>query len=57
MNPVPPDMPIPRLNFLHFFLVYLTLLGGLSLLLPRTLFDALVRIALPFLPEKLETKR
>jgi len=61
MLPFPSDVELPPPTqieqFCSFVGLYLTLLGLASLLLPRSWFAALVRIALPFLPESLEQFR
>lgn len=61
MLPIPSDFELPppsRLEqFCSFLAVYLMVLGWASLLLPRSWFMALLRIAFPFLPESLEQFR
>ncbi len=53
----PSDVKLPTPTqieqFCSFLGLYLMLLGLASLLLPRSWFVALVRIAFPFLPESL----
>jgi hypothetical protein len=52
------ELPFPtQIEQFCTFGLYLTLLGLASLLLPRSWFLALVRIAFPFLPESLEQVR
>jgi hypothetical protein len=48
---LPPPTQIEQ--FVSFLAVYLMLLAWTSLLLPRTWFMALIKIAFPFLPETL----
>ena len=61
MLPFPSDVELPPPTqselFCSFLGLYLMLLGLASLLLPRSWFVALVRIAFPFLPESLEQFR
>ena len=61
MLPFPSDVELPPPTqieqFCSFLGLYLMLLGLASLLLPRSWFVALVRIAFPFPPESLEQFR
>jgi hypothetical protein len=61
MLPFPSDVeltpPTQIEQFCSFVGLYLSLLGLASLLLPRSWFVTLVRIAFPFLPESLEQFR
>jgi hypothetical protein len=61
MLPFPSDVELPPATqieqFCSFLGIYLMLLGLASLLLPRSWFVALVRIAFPFPPESLEQFR
>jgi hypothetical protein len=54
----PSDIELPPPTqfeqFCSFVALYLTLLALASLLLPRPSFEALMRIAVPFLPETLK---
>jgi hypothetical protein len=58
MLPIPSDIELPlpsRLEqYCSFLAVYLMVLGWASLLLPRSWFVTLLRIAFPFLPKSLE---
>lgn len=58
MLPFPSDIELPAptqfMQFGSFLTLYFILLGLTSLLLPRHWFVTLVRIAFPFLPERLE---
>jgi len=56
--PVPTDSPAyvpgPVESFVGLFIGLLLFLSIIALLLPRPWFQALFRIALPFMPEKME---
>ena len=58
MLPFPPDLELPAParfeQFCSVLALYLLLLALGTLLLPRPWFVALMKIAFPFLPERLE---
>ncbi len=59
MLPFPSELPPPTQfeQFSSLLVLYLLLLALGSLLLPRPWFVALMKIAFPFLPERLEDFR
>jgi hypothetical protein len=59
MPPLPPpaDLPVAPLGFAQFFLLFQMAFWGIALLLPRPWFRWLLKLAFPFLPDKLENRR
>ncbi|HXX17941.1 MAG TPA: hypothetical protein VEJ46_00925 [Candidatus Acidoferrum sp.] len=52
--PPPPNVAVPPMGFVQFFLLFQSAFWGLALLLPRPWFCQLFKLAFPFLPDRLE---